>query len=80
MKQNKNNPSVSSTLITLLVMVNIIIVSIAYTAGPYWYWALLVTMPLFLLALRDRHQKKHAIGRYTGSGGTLHKNTHRVLN
>ena len=62
MKQKEKNPSVSSTIITLLLMVNIIIVSTAYTAGPHWYWALVVTLPLLLLALWDRRQKKHAIG------------------
>ena len=61
MKRNQKTIAVSSAILFVVVLLNVIVVSAAYTAGSGWYWALLLTLPLLLLAIHDTRQKKHAI-------------------
>jgi glutamate synthase domain-containing protein 2 len=53
--------SVSNNIILVIVLLNAIVLSVAYTKSAGWYWALLFTVPLLLLAIRDVRQNKHAI-------------------
>jgi glutamate synthase domain-containing protein 2 len=57
----KKKISIRQLIIISLVLLNIIIISIAYTRSLNWYWVLLVSTPLLIIALRDSLQKKHAI-------------------
>jgi len=52
---------VSRMIILFLVILNISTLSAAYTSNGNWYWALLVTVPLLLLAVFNTRQKKHAL-------------------
>ena len=61
MIRNHKTVSVSSMIIFLLLLLNGSILSIAYTGNENWYWALLISVPLLLIALHDIRQKKHAI-------------------
>jgi glutamate synthase domain-containing protein 2 len=55
----RNHPvvSVSGGIVFLLVLINTIV--LLYAAGNYWI--LLITLPLLILAVYDRLQKKHAV-------------------
>jgi glutamate synthase domain-containing protein 2 len=58
----KQNPvSVRGIIINLLLIVNAVILSLALTQSAGWYWALVLTLPLLVLGIRDVLQKKHAI-------------------
>ncbi|MGV3658355.1 MAG: glutamate synthase-related protein, partial [Chitinophagaceae bacterium] len=61
MKRNTEHMAVSTAIVMFVAMINIIVVGVAYTAGAGWYWALLLTLPLLGLAIRDTRQKKHAV-------------------
>lgn len=61
MARNQQLVSVSGFILFFLVVLNVVVVKVAYTAGEQWFWALLVTAPLLLLGVRDVLQKKHAI-------------------
>lgn len=53
--------AVSTAIVMFVAMINIIVIGLAYQWGNGWYWALLLTVPLLLLAIRDTRQKKHAV-------------------
>jgi glutamate synthase domain-containing protein 2 len=53
--------SVSTLILLMLVLANAAVIRTAYAVHANWYWALIITMPLLLLAIRDRKQRKHAI-------------------
>ncbi|MDQ3846532.1 MAG: hypothetical protein M3342_21360 [Bacteroidota bacterium] len=53
--------SISGIVISILVLINAIIIKAAFTEDEKFYWALLVSIPLLLIAIRDVLQKKHAI-------------------
>jgi glutamate synthase domain-containing protein 2 len=53
--------SISGMIILLLVLTNAVLISAWNTQNSPLKWALLITMPLLILAIRDRMQKKHAI-------------------
>lgn len=53
--------SVSSTIILILVIANILILKLAYINNEQWYWGLCLTAPLLLIAIRDTRQRKHAV-------------------
>jgi len=63
MVQGQDRASVRGIILTILIILNIIIVKVAYLGNESWYWALWLTLPLLLLAIRDTRQKKHAIVR-----------------
>ena len=48
-------------IVLLLLLVNAVILKIAFTGNSNWYWALLIFMPLLLLVIINVRQKKHAI-------------------
>jgi glutamate synthase domain-containing protein 2 len=53
--------SVSRLIIISLVIVNIIIIGLAFSVSQGWLWALLGSLPLLILGFRDILQKEHAI-------------------
>ncbi|MEO5998901.1 MAG: hypothetical protein ABIN89_19205 [Chitinophagaceae bacterium] len=57
----KNNISGSGTIILILVMTSVLISKIAYIHNNNWYWGLLVTLPLLLIAIVDARHSKQAI-------------------
>lgn len=60
MKMSGNNKEVSIDGIILLfiVLLNVVIVQHAFTNNTAWYWALLFTLPLLILAVYGMKQKK----------------------
>src|SRR5688572_25148784 len=58
-KQKLN--SASGMIMILLVLLNAIAIGEAYTGNEIWYWPLIITLPLLLLAIVNIRQKKHAI-------------------
>ena len=61
MIQSRKAISVSGMIISLVVLLNAVILKAAFTGTGAWYWALLISVPLLLIAIRDVFQKKHAI-------------------
>lgn len=61
MIRNQKQVSVSGVILALLVITNAVILQAGYTANGKWYWGLLVSVPLLLIAIRDVLQKKHAL-------------------
>ena len=53
--------SASKIIITFLVLLNAIAIRAGYTGNENWYWSLIITIPLLLLAILNTHQKKHAV-------------------
>ena len=57
MERNQKHNSLSSIILLVLVFVNAIVLRTAYTVNEKWYWALLVTLPLLLIAIRDSSEE-----------------------
>ena len=53
--------SASKIIITFLVVLNAIAIRAGYIGSENWYWSLIITIPLLLLAILNTHQKKHAV-------------------
>ena len=51
----------SGIIILFLVLLNVIVIRSGYLENEKWYWALIVTLPLLLLAISNIRQKKHAV-------------------
>jgi glutamate synthase domain-containing protein 2 len=63
MAANRETVSVGNMIIWILVLLNAVIVKVAFTGSGSWYWVLIITAPLLFIALKDRLQKKHAVVR-----------------
>src|SRR5690348_762522 len=61
MSRNQLMVPVSGAIIVILVLLNGIILQWAYVNGDKYYWALLVSFPLLLLAIYNTRQRKLAI-------------------
>jgi glutamate synthase domain-containing protein 2 len=61
MSHKKKNVSFSGTIILLLVFLNAFILKVSFIHNQNLYWALVVTLPLLLVAVFDVRQKKHAL-------------------
>lgn len=61
MIRNQKQISISGIIILILILFNVIVVRNAYVINEKWYWAMIVSVPLLLIAIRDRMQKKHAL-------------------
>lgn len=61
MKITGNNKEVSfgGTILMFIVLVNALIAKHAFTVNAEWYWALLVTLPLLILAFFSGRQKNN---------------------
>jgi len=51
----------SGSIILFLILLNAIVLRTGYTGNEKWYWVLIVTLPLLLLAFLNIRQKKHAV-------------------
>src|SRR4051812_42194321 len=58
---DKKQVSVSKMIVLALIIINVIIVRTAFIGNSNWYWALVIFVPLLLLAISNIRQKKHAI-------------------
>jgi hypothetical protein len=62
-----NKPaSPGGIIILVLVLINVIAIKEAFIGNGKWYLALVITLPLLLLAVANMRQRKHA----TGSNGS----------
>ena len=61
MIKNRKQVSFSRMVVLVLLLVNAVILKIAFTGNSDWYWALVIFVPLLLLAISNIRQKKHAI-------------------
>src|SRR6186997_1349366 len=61
MIKDRKQVSFSRMVVLLLLLVNAVILKIAFTGNSNWYWALVIFVPLLLLAISNIRQKKHAI-------------------
>jgi len=48
-------------ILIILVLLNAVILSKGFTTNEKWYWLLIISLPLLLIAVRDIFQKKHAL-------------------
>src|SRR5690349_2501192 len=53
--------SASGIIILLLILLNVILITFGYTGNENWYWGLIPTLPLLVLAILNVRQKKHAV-------------------
>lgn len=61
MIQNRKRIPVSGIIILILVLANVIAITQGYINNEKWYWVLLLTLPLLLLAIVNIRQRKHGI-------------------
>jgi len=65
MIQSKKRVQASGMIILLLVLTNVIAIREGYTDNEKCYWALVLTLPLLLIAIlnisRKRHDKKQNV-------------------
>jgi glutamate synthase domain-containing protein 2 len=61
MTSKRKPDSVSGLIILFLVLLNVIFIKTGFTNDGKWYWFLIVTIPLLLLAIVNRVQQKHAL-------------------
>jgi hypothetical protein len=57
----EKNTSAGGFIILLLVILNVLIMKLAFIHNEKLYWAMVVTVPLLLAAILRDHQKKQAI-------------------
>ena len=58
-----NRFSARTIIVAFILLLNITFAAAGYWRSPAWWWGLLLTIPLLLLALRDLRQRRHAIMR-----------------
>ena len=61
MSRNQKSVSASGVIILIIVLLNAIVLKTAYIDNADYYWALLIVLPLLLLAIYNIKQKKHAV-------------------
>ncbi len=59
MKYKEKKVPVNGSVILLLAIVSGIILQAGYTRDGSWYWGLLITLPLLLIAIIDTRPSKH---------------------
>ncbi len=57
MYRNRSTVSASGSMILVLVLVNAIIIRTAFVSDGYWHQALIITLPLLVLALYYHYKK-----------------------
>jgi glutamate synthase domain-containing protein 2 len=61
MSQLQKKASASNMIAGMLMIINIVIIGLAYTHNQNLYWWLLLSVPLLMLCIWDKNQKNHAI-------------------
>jgi hypothetical protein len=59
--QRKNNHAVCGSILSLLIIVNVLVVKIAFVQNEKMYWALVITLPLLMIAISDVRQTKRPV-------------------
>lgn len=59
--QSHKSAGISAIIILFIVLINAVVLQEGFTGNGNWYYALIVTVPLLLLAIANIRQKKHAI-------------------
>jgi len=49
--RNQKSDSISGIIILLIVFINVLIIKVSYIGNANWYFALILTLPLLVLAL-----------------------------
>ena len=57
----KKNFSASGITIFLLALINVVILIAAFANNEKWFWMLVISIPLLLLAIFNVRQKNHAL-------------------
>ena len=57
--QNQKSIPISRMIILLFVLINVIVIRQAYTGSGKWYYVLILTLPLLILAITNTRQRKH---------------------
>ena len=57
----KKKFSASGIIIFLLALINVIILVAAFVNNQKWYWVIVISIPLLLLAIFNVRQKNHAL-------------------
>ena len=63
MTRSLNTVSIRGIVLSMFIFMNAVILKTATSVDERWYWALLVSVPMLLIAIWDIRQKKHAIMR-----------------
>ena len=61
MIRNQKNVPASGVIILILVLVSALALKGGYMNSEKWYWVLILTLPLLLLAILNIRQNKHAL-------------------
>ena len=61
MLHNEKYSSLRGMIVLLLVILNVLILKVAFIKNEDWYWALVITLPMLLMAILDVRKRKHAI-------------------
>ena len=61
MTQNQKQVPASGIILLLIVFMNILVIKVGYMTQANWYWALVITLPLLILAIVNIRQDKNAI-------------------
>ena len=59
--RNQKSIPVSRTIILIIVILNVVVIRDGYTGNGSWYYALILTLPLLILAIARMRQRKRAI-------------------
>lgn len=69
MTQIKKHVSAGGTMLALGVLLIAIVLEAGYTVNANWYWALLVLIPILVVANKNRSGKDFRPGAHTKSSG-----------
>ena len=71
--------SAAGMILLLLLIINALILKAGFLDNERWYWLLILTLPLFLLTIKNHTQKKHALLRNYPLIGYLKTGYHHFL-
>jgi glutamate synthase domain-containing protein 2 len=61
MIRKEKNISFRGSILAILILINVLTIKAGYTSNQDWYWVLIVTLPLLILAVLNMRQRKHAL-------------------
>lgn len=62
---NQKNSSAAGMMLLFFIMVNVAILEHAFTVNEEWYWALIFTVPLFIVAAINHKKGKKVTNKST---------------
>lgn len=57
--------SLSGMILAILIIINVLAIRAGYTSSQNWYWILIATIPLLILAILNMRQSIHS-SRFSG--------------